>query len=196
MNTRKHGWRALSLAALLILGVAACRTSDSLLTNPSFQVIVNDEVPVPRSGTYDFDTKLFKLNYSEGDVDLAVIDDRITRVLEKELKKKGFRRVDERPDVIVSYAVAVDAPLSGSDLNSAYADGQDIQFPEPVDHGGMNYHQGALILDFVSASSRQHLWRGAIMAEIRMNVTEREKDQRVRNGVRALLEYFPHPVEK
>ena len=69
-------------------------------------------------------------------------------------------------------------------------------FPEPVDHGGMHYHQGALIVDFVSASSRKHLWRGAIMAEISMDVSEQQKDRRARNGVRALLEYFPHPVEK
>jgi hypothetical protein len=169
--------------------------TDELLANPSFHILLNNEASIPENGTFDFDTKLFKINYSE-EINLAAIDARVVASLEAELKRKGFKRNTEDPDLFVSYAVAMDAPVSGSDFNEAYADEFPIAIPEPAPNQELNYHQGAIIVDFIDSTSRKLLWRGAIMADVTMDVSDREKDRRVRHGIHILLEHFPKPIRE
>ena len=189
------GMTAYIIVAGVIGDTALARTpTDALLTNPSFHILVNNMQSVPERGTYDFDMKLFKINYAE-DIDLAAIDERVVTSLEAELKRKGFKRATENPDVLVSYAVAMDASISGSDINEAYAEEFPIEVPEPEPGQDLNYHKGALIVDFVESESRKLLWRGAIMADVSMEVSEREKDRRVRHSVHVLLGHFPKPIE-
>ena len=192
-------WLGSMAACVIVAGVIgdaamAGKPTDALLTNPSFHILVSTEQAIPEKGTFDFDTKLFKINYAE-DLDLAAIDERVVTSLEAELKRKGFKRATENPDVWVSYAVAMDASISGSDFNEAYAEEFPIEVPEPEPGQDLNYHQGALIVDFVESESRKLLWRGAIMADVSMEVSEREKDRRVRHGVHVLLGHFPKPLE-
>ena len=70
-----------------------------------------------------------------------------------------------------------------------------IAVPEPVGDQQLDYHQGALIVDFVHSESRQLLWRGAIIADVSMDVSERDKDRRVRHALRVLLAHFPRPIQ-
>jgi hypothetical protein len=189
-----------SLTALLcvLAGMTGCRTilgppSAELIVNPSFHILVNDEQEIPAKGTFDFDTQFFKVNYTE-DIDLAAVDARIRSALEAELKQKGFTYSSESPDVLVSYAAAIDAAISGSDFNEAYAEEFPIAAPDLKIRQDMNYHQGALIVDFVDRKSRKLLWRGAVMANVSMDVSVREKEQRVRHATRILLGHFPVPM--
>ncbi len=186
------------VTGLCLAGVIGCtsmlgKPTDELLANPSLHILLNDEASVPEGGTFDFDTKLFKVNYSE-EIDLAAIDARVIASLEAELRRKGFKRSAESPDLLVSYAVALDAPVSGADFNEAYADEFPIVIPEAEPNQELNYHQGALIVDFIDSTSRKLLWRGAIMVGVTMDVSDREKDRRVRHGVRILLQHFPKPI--
>ncbi len=186
------------VVALCLAGLIGCasllgKPTDELLKDPSFHILLNDEASIPGKGTFDFDTKLFKINYSEV-TNLAAIDARVVAALEAELKRKGFKRSPNNPDLFVSYAVAMDAPLSGSEFNEAYADEFPIVIPEPAPNQELNYHQGAMIVDFVDSASRKLLWRGAIMAEVSMDVSDDEKDRRVRHGAHVLLQHFPKPI--
>jgi hypothetical protein len=168
--------------------------SEQLLANPSFHILVNNRAPIPDGGTFDFDTKLFEINYSE-DVDLAALDARLVTALEAELKRKGFERVTDEPDLLLSYAAALDAMISGNDFNDAYAKEFPISLPEPEPHEDLHYHQGAVIVDFVDRKLKTLLWRGAIMAGVSMDVSDEEKDRRCRQGVQMLLAHFPKPIE-
>jgi hypothetical protein len=182
------------LALGALVGCAMLQTpTDELLQNPSFHILVNDEMSIPDSGVFDFDTKLFKLDYDEA-FDLAEIDQRLVAAMKAEFKGKGLTRSTKNPDLLVSYAVAVDAPLSGADFNEAYADDFPISVPEPEPGQDLNYHQGALIVDVVDAKSRKLLWRGAIMARLSMDVSKSEKERRTREAIRILLVHFPKPV--
>lgn len=192
-------WLGGMAACVTVAGVTgdsamAGKPAGELLTNPSYHILVNIEQAIPESRTFDFDTKLFKINYSE-EIDLAVIDTRVVTSLETELERRGFNRATENPDLLVSYAVAMDSPISGSDFNEAYAEEFPIEVPEPEPDQELNYHQGALIVDFIDSASRKLLWRGAIMADVSMEVSEQEKDRRVRHAVHILLGHFPKPIE-
>jgi len=184
-------------ACVFLASLAACasrRSMDELLVNPSFHILVNPEQPGPDLGTFDFETKLFKVADTQN-VDLAAADDRICRAIVGVLETKGFRRDTEDPDLLVSYAVALDASISGSDFNAAYAEEFPVAFPELEPHEELNYHQGTLILDFVGRESRELLWRGAIMAEIDMEVSDADRERRSRHVIEILLAHYPKPVQ-
>ena len=181
------------IAAAMIGCYSAGPRTEQLLKDLSFHIVVNDEQPVPSSGTFAFETKVFKIDYAEH-VDLAALDARVVGALVAELERKGYTAESAAPDLLVSYAVALDAPLSEADLNEAYADEFPVEVPEPPADQELSYHQGALIVDVVDAGSRKLLWRGAVMAEVGMDVSEEEKDRRVRLGVQILLSHFPAPI--
>lgn len=187
------------VTGFFLAGLVGCSSmwgvpTDQLLKNPGLHILVNNEQPIPSTGTFDFDTKLFKVNYSE-EIDLAAVDTRVISALKAELEGKGFTQTTDRPDLLVSYAVALDASISGADFNAAYADEFPIIVPELELDQTLNYHKGVLIVDFVDSTSRTLLWRGAIMAGISMDVDDSEKDRRVRHGVQILLGHFPIPIE-
>jgi hypothetical protein len=198
MKSASKSWRFGLAAAALLVGTVVCgsmlgRSGEDLLVNPAFHTIVSDEHPVPREGTFDFDTRVFNIDYTE-EIDLAAMDERIVGALTAELERKGYERDTEDPDLLVSYAVAIDSSLAASDLNAAYADEFPVSVPEPEPGQELEYQQGAVIVDFVDGRSRTLLWRGSIMAEVDMDVTEREKHRRARYGAGILLRHFPAPV--
>lgn len=183
------------VALISMMGCAILQPStDGLLENPSFHVLFNQEQAIPTKGTFDFDIKLFKVDYEEEEIDLHVVDKRIVRNLEAEFGRKGLNRDKSNPDLLISYAVALDAPLSGAEFNEAYADDFPISIPDLEPDQNVNYHQGVLIVDVVDAKSRVLLWRGSIMAGLSMDVTEEEKDLRGKQAVNALLDHYPKPV--
>ncbi len=191
-------WMSGAAVGVFLAGLIGCASlwdssEDELLENPSFHILVSEEQAVPETGTYLFDTGLFKIDYSD-EIELADIDRRVTSSIEAELEPKGLRRVAEDPDLLVSYAVAIDSPITGSDFNEAYADDFPIEFPEPGPGQGLRYHQGTLIVDFVDRRSQKLLWRGAIMAGVDMDVSESVKERRTRQAVQILLAHFPRPI--
>ncbi|CAA6678589.1 MULTISPECIES: DUF4136 domain-containing protein [unclassified Lentimonas] len=166
-------------------------STDELVKNPSFHILVNHEQKIPSTGTFDFDTKLFKIDYKK-EFDLHVVDQRIVGALETGFNRKGLKYDSKKPDLFVSYAVAFDAGLTGAEFNAAYATEFPISVPEPEPGQELNYHQGTLIVDVVDAKSRILLWRGSIMVKLDMDISEADKDRRVQHIVRVLLEHFPN----
>lgn len=196
---KNAAWILLGSAAAVGLGCISMGKSGSveseLLVNPSLHIIVNDKVSIPEKATFDFDTKLFKIDYSK-EMDLAAVDQRLISALEDELEGKAYTRTKEQPDILVSYAIALDSTITGSDFNEAYAKEFPIEIPGLGPDEAMSYHQGVLIVDFVDRESQQLLWRGAIQAGISPDeVGDRAKARRTRNAVRILLGHFPKPVQ-
>lgn len=181
----------------MLVGVIGCATlggrpMDKSLSKAALHVMVNHEVAIPSSGTFDFDTKLFKVSYTE-DVDLAAVDERIVAALEAELVTKGFQRDIKNPDVLISYAVAMDSAISAADFNNAYAKAFPINVPVFATGQELNYHQGTFIVDVVDTRSRKLLWRGAVMADVTKDESLREKERRTTFAVGTLLNHFPKP---
>ena len=195
-----HAIRTGLVATALLTGLVACtslsdKEAKELLPNPSLHILVNDNVTIPTSGTFDFDTKFFKVNYSEK-INVADVDKRITDALKDELKRRGYTRDTDSPILLVSYAVALDAEISSAEFDKAYGNELPITIPKAKEFESLHYRRGVLIVDVLDAASRTLLWRGSIMAKLDMNVDNAAKERRTRLAVRTLLQHFPKPITR
>lgn len=197
----KNIFPILMLAGLL--GFAACSSSTNHqavpvqpivgLRDPSVHFIVDNTRKLPVAGTYDWGYTVFRVaNLPEFDLNTA--DQRIHGALQNTLAARGFVKTNANPDLMVSYALASDASLDEKTLNEAY-EGAVVSPPtisgnakEPA-----KYRRGTLIIDIVETKTKHLLWRGAIMAEIELGVSEQEKDLRVKAVVAELLKNYPKP---
>lgn len=163
------------------------------LRNPSVHFVVDNTQKLPVAGTFDWGFAVFRVaNLPE--LDLSVVDQRIHGSLEKTLSAKGFTKTNASPDFLVSYALANNAAIDEKTLNGAY-DGM-VQSPPYVsgnDQKPLQYRRGSLIIDIVDAKTKHLLWRGAIMAEIDMGLTEEQKQRRCNDVIAELLKHYPKP---
>lgn len=197
----KHFFRILMLTGLLAF--AAC-SSQSVhrdvavppiigLRNPSVHFIVDNTRKLPVTGTYDWGHTIFQVaNLPE--FDLSTADQRIHDALQKTFSAKGFVKATANPDLLVSYALAMDSGLDEKTLNEAY-EGTVLSLPKLAGNGqpSVQYRQGTLIVDIVETTTRHLLWRGAIKAEVELGISEDAKQQRVQAVVTELLKNYPKP---
>lgn len=194
-ETRMLGSLATAAALIGAIGCSSMldKPANELLHNASIHILVSETHSVPANASFDFDTKLFKVSDSL-DLNLAAIDGRITSSIQAELEAKGFERTSDDPDLWVSYAVAADARISASDLNQAYANDFPIDFPVSETNHDLHYHQGTVIVDVIDRRHQTLLWRGAIMSDVRLDISDSEKQRRAQHGAQALLAHFPQPL--
>ncbi len=108
--------------------------------------------------------------------------------VERSLADRGYQQVaSETPNFLVSYHVALRERLTLSTArpryryNPAYA-------PETYMR---TYDEGSLILEFITPGTNRVIWRGAVQAEIREEITPAKRAKRIRKGVHKLLNRFP-----
>lgn len=169
--------------------------SESEITkNSSFHIMVNSEESIPLAGTFSWGPQYFKLNYKQ-EFDLTGLNERLRKAIRHEMKGKGFYFIEseEHADVLVGYAVALDAAIDELTFNQAYGDEFKLSFPIPEMNQELFYHHGALIIDVLDNKSKKLLWRGAVTADVKLNVREDKKKQRTQTAIKTLLESFPNP---
>jgi len=189
--------RAFSVLGLTVLllgsGCASRHARHSVqpivgVTNASLHILADNTRRMPRSGTFDWGVCYFQIP-SEFKVDITVLDQRLHDALLEELNKKGFALKKQKPDYLVGYAVAAGDKVNQLSLDAAY--GADLVMPPIEPAAAIQYKQGALIVDIVDARKKRLLWRGAITAGIDLNVTEEQKQVRIRAAIAELLRHFP-----
>jgi Domain of unknown function (DUF4136) len=128
----------------------------------------------------------------------SLLDRRVRGAIETELQGKGIARVDRSAaKVLVTYHLGVEKKLDVNTINSGYGYGRYGRY------GGIHstttvteYQEGTLLIDLVDPTSKQLVWRGAGQARIREYSTPEEREQRVGEAVKLILEKFPPGVEK
>ena len=167
---------------------------NEITRNSSIHIMVNSEESIPLAGTFSWGPQYFKLNY-EQEFDLTGLNERLRNGIRHEMNSKGFYFIEseEEADILLGYAVALDASIDELSFNQAYGDEFKISFPVPEKNQELSYHHGALIIDVLNPKAKKLLWRGAITADIKLNVSEHEKKQRTKNAIKILLESFPKP---
>ncbi len=68
--------------------------------------------------------------------------------------------------------------------------GQESRWVRSVE-GDASFEKGALILDLLDPEDRWSLWRGVCGAQVMIDVSEEEKEQRIELIVQRLLNGFP-----
>jgi Domain of unknown function (DUF4136) len=130
---------------------------------------------------------LARPSVARGDTEYAAIDDRVHKAFEREMKNRGFRRVDhERPDFIVTYYAAVSRPIDPKQLD--YAAGNPASERSGL-NGGV-YEQGTLIVDLLDAKTGRLAWRGAGRHVFQAEQTPQERSERIDAAVAAVVGEF------
>jgi len=197
----KHAFCILMLAGLVVLAACSSQTVHQDvdvppivgLRNSSVHFIVDNTRQLPVSGTFDWGHTIFQVaNVPE--FDLSTADQRIHGNLETAFTAKGFLKTNANPDLLVSYALAMDSGLDEKTLNEAY-EGKVLALPRLASKGqpSMQYLQGTLVVDIVETKTQRLLWRGAIMAEVELGVSDDTKQARVQAVVAELLKNYPNP---
>ena len=188
----------LGLMAVVTFFAGACAVfsgdscGDQSFRNPSMRILVDPNQQIPQSGSYAWGPHYYRVQ-SDKNVDLEAVDERLRSSVKKELHRRGYEQTEEDPTLIVSFAAGLDAELDEMSLNKAYGD--EFSCPLPAGKVGENrtYNKGTLVIDVMDAKTKKLCWRGAILADIDMNATKKEKDCRVKKAVRTLLDQFPKP---
>ena len=181
------------LLALLLAGCAGHQPKHATsqipgLTNTSLHILADNTRHLPRKGTFDWGVSYFQID-NELKVDLAVLNERVHTALLRELTSKHFTLQKANPEYLVGYAVAAGDNIDEKSLNDAY--GEDLKVPAKNPGTSLKYKRGVLIVDIINARTKHLLWRGAIGAAVDMNVSEEQKQQRIRAAVAELLKHFP-----
>lgn len=114
--------------------------------------------------------------------------DYLQGAIEKQLAKKGYRRVSGAPaDLLLHYHATVNQrmEINAADRQAGYCF-QDCQ-PQVIE-----YEQGTLVLDVVDARSKKVIWRGWAQDSVQGIIDDQERlERQVDKAVTRLFERFP-----
>ena len=184
------------LALLMVSGIAVVSSGCSSMTIRSSH---DPFAWFPDSGSFGWVSGPQNLP-NDPRVDRASLDARIRKAVESQLATKGYRLTsDGKPDFLVAYHVAIESELSGAAVDKDYYSwgydpdgrwsfGPNRQLPQSR---GPVHERGSLVLDIVDPGATRILWQASAQARIVVSASKEEKDRRVNEAVRRMLERFP-----
>lgn len=117
--------------------------------------------------------------------DNSLLDNRIKRAVDRELKTKGYEVIDSgRADVLLAYHVGVRERVDVSTVGYGYWRGRYHGRTRYVER----YKEGTLIIDFVDPEMKQLVWRGAATGVIG---SMEESEERINDSVAKIFEKYP-----
>ncbi|RIL05091.1 MAG: hypothetical protein DCC71_11740 [Proteobacteria bacterium] len=144
--------------------------------------------PGARYGAWKSWSWLPRSPVARGDTAWTLIDERVRSSFEREMKARGLRKVErERPDFLVTYYAALDAPIDAKAI--AYAAGGPLGARSAANAMGQ-YEQGSLLLDVLDAKSGKLVWRGAGRRVIEPEQTPAERRERIDAAVVSMVDEF------
>jgi hypothetical protein len=122
-----------------------------------------------------------------------LLDRRIRDAIASELVKKGLTPDSENPDLLVAYDVSVaqDPATASPDFGYAYWFGYRFNytatdFPNYRPVG--QYAPGTMLIDLISASTNELVWRGVAVGDINVTQTDESK---IRRSIIGILSLYP-----
>lgn len=125
---------------------------------------------------------------------------RIDAALADTLPAKQFSAVDAASaDILVSAFAAIDDAVAVDDLMDGFQYQHNDEWKSAIrtaqKYGGANNPKtvasGSIMLYLLDASSRQLLWRAAAIGKIVVDVSDAERERRIRLAVAEMLKNFP-----
>jgi hypothetical protein len=192
----------LLLALTLCAFVSGCHTTDDGSAvqpiegaqNASIHILFDTTRPLPTGGTFGWGISLLRVDPAHK-VLLSDVEERMHRAMLEMLPAEGFSYTNEAPDYLVGFAFMAGDSLDEAELNKAY--GELLSFPErPASAPSLQYSTGVLVLDIVARGQGRLLWRGAIKADIDLQLPDEKKQTRCDDAVRELLRHYPAPPKR
>jgi len=160
--------------------------------NPSIYVLFDNTRALPVTGTFGWGLSLLRVDPAQK-VTLSEVEERLHRSLIDALSAEGFTYTNQAPDYLVGFALLSGASLNEAELNASY--GALLSFPTRSETTApLFYSTGALLLDIIERDTGHLLWRGAIKADIDLNLPDDKKQMRCDGAIRELLRHYPSPL--
>jgi hypothetical protein len=171
----------------MLIGLSSC--TPSIVANSQFDRSVDFQVYrtfallEPEAANTSADPNLYE----------PLLDRRVRDAIAAELVKKGLLLDAESPDLLVAYDVSVpqDAATASPDFGYSYWFGYRYTY-STADFPGFRpvaqYTPGTMLIDLISASTNELVWRG--VAEGNINVTTTD-ESRIRRSIISILSLYP-----
>lgn len=172
----------LSLAMLLVIGCVSYPVETDYDPAIDFGVLKTYRwLPVEKDKTGD------------PRLDSDLLAARVQRAVDAALATKGYSKLESgSADFEITYHVGVERQVDVQTYIDSYPRGYRYRsFPAQAHTTVREYEVGSLVLDVVSPSARQLIWRGSTQARITEDGTPEERDARARAAVDAILAKFP-----
>jgi len=134
-------------------------------------------------------------------IDWQFVDARVRRAANQELAAKGYSLAQTgQPDFTLVYYVILENreepveaiwPARYPMYGYRYTVSGNISWTLASPTQMRQYTQGSLMLDIVDARTNQALWRGTATARLIGNAKPEERERRINEAVRELLQKFP-----
>lgn len=135
-----------------------------------------------------------KREYANPFADNALLRKRITAALDSVLTERGFTRVEDRADFLVTYEVLLEDRLRVDGVSSSIGTGfgRYARVVGSVHSSATirSYQEATLIVDVLDPVSRNLVWRGWGTGMLRTRDRDRG-NERLKEGVSQILEGFP-----
>ncbi len=121
-----------------------------------------------------------------------VVQARIRNAIESELLARGFRKTPENADCFIVYHAALTDHLSQTTVDDRYDNADYAEYTQNWEHGYTHeWQEGSLVIDILDSQTVKLVWRGSARAELTLDATDEEKDERVNEAVKKMLKKFP-----
>ena len=118
-----------------------------------------------------------------------LLDKRVKGAVSSQLGAKGHREDQTSPSFLIAYHVGSEDKVSVTDWGYRYGPGPWGYYGRDIDV--RQYTEGTLVIDFVDASTKQLVWRGAATKAIDQNATQEQVDQVINEAVTGILRNWP-----
>jgi hypothetical protein len=125
-------------------------------------------------------------------LDPAMIDKRIRGAVDAELAARGYEKAGSRPpQLLVAYHLAMERRVDRVQIDHVQGYGAGRGTPVAGSQMAASYEQGTLILDLLDPASQRLLWRGSAQGQIIPDLDPAERQQRINEAVRRILDRLP-----
>ena len=131
---------------------------------------------------------------SDADIRNDLVNARIVSAVDDSLAQKNMKQADKSAaDFLVTYHINIENRVDVQTVETGF-------HYRPSWHWGggfdtetvvRQYKAGTLVLDIIDRKSDKLTWRGAVETRLREGLTPEQRDQEVRDIVKALLAQFP-----
>ena len=104
-----------------------------------------------------------------------LLDKRVKGAVSSQLGAKGHKEDQASPSFLIAYHIGSEDKVSVTDWGYRYGPGPWGYYGRDIDV--RQYTEGTLVIDFVDASTKQLVWRGAATKAIDRNATQEQVDQ-------------------
>jgi hypothetical protein len=186
-----------SIGVAIVIGVA---TLSSACTRVAVYVEHDPRIDFTTLTTYDWAEPAPDTTAPEPDLDA-----RVRAIVKETLDARGFEPAaqGETADFLLACTAAVDESVRSVTIDRYYGykqsaylskSGTARSYPRATARrqtAVRTYRQGSLILDILMSEPRRRIWRAYARAVIDPDETDAQREQRLRQAVREMLEQFP-----